>query len=190
MLNDILEKLAKKLEEEGEGEPAAEVRGLIVKAPEVKAEELCPGDILKAVLLTLTDIADKLDSLGAVKEANLIDGALKKLAVDKEQLYDAKTNNEQTFKPNDTRRAPETKHHNPDYQETGAKDLGTRYCSDHIGVSLKRIEDGVYQCPLCGKKDKDSDHGSVANQTPVATNVPIPSRVFDPREDAIGKTHS
>ena len=179
MLNDILEKLAKQLEEDQESESAEEVRKL--KEPE---------QVVDIVLVTLSDTADKLDSLGAHKEADMIDELLKKMASEKDDLYDAKTHNKQTFLPNKGPHKPQDQHHNPDYQETKEHSLSTRYCPNHVGVTLERVGEGEWECGLCGKRVNDRDKGSVSNQTPLATNIPIPSRVFDPREDVINKLNS
>jgi hypothetical protein len=181
--------LAKHEEEEGEPEEAEQLRELAEHEEEEGAECCTNKDLLQGIFDSLSDIADKLDELGAVKEANLTDELIKKLAAKTQDKYDAKTHNQQTFIPNKKRVKPEDKHHIPEYQATGDKALSTRNCPDHFGVMLSRVMDGVSECPLDGKRYNWSDKGSVAGQTPSSSTVPIPSRMFDPTEDVIGKNH-
>lgn len=200
-MKELLEKLAKKLEESDEKEAAEEVKLMvkdecdpdspklirnvlmIEKTPDgdfyrltVDLEGKSEEELFAALHKTLTDLADKLDESGATKEANVIDGMLKKLAADK------------------------PKHHVPAYTEMGEKQLSMRYCPDHTGVMLHRVGENVYRCPLDNKdynwaagwtdlKGKKHPGGSVSEQTPSTSNVSIPSRIFDPREDVINKIH-
>jgi hypothetical protein len=265
--------MAENEDEEGESEEADELRELAEHEEEEAEEggECCTNkDTLQGIFDSLSDIADKLDEIGAVKEANLTDELIKKLAAKTDETpltyenatldtleqariqfgtaldrikameqygvldsddedavsaksglrgimrkllrferfkndalfgksakklaaktapdkYDAKQNNEQTFIPNKKRVKPEDKHHIPEYQATGDKALSTRNCPDHFGVMLSRISDGVSECPLDGKRYNWGEAGSVAGQTPSSSSVPIPSRIFDPREDVINK---
>jgi ribosomal protein L37AE/L43A len=141
----------------------------------------------------LASLADKLDSMGLTKEADDVDGLMKKLAADvkwqKNDLdpYDAKKNNEQTFKANKPVKEKETKHHVPEYQETKDKSLSTRYCPLHIGSMLHRVGEGIYRCDLCGKDTNWADFGSIANQTSSTTNVPIANRFLDPAQETLGR---
>jgi ribosomal protein L37AE/L43A len=223
--NKLLTKLAEKLEQEGAKEEAQEVRKLFEDVQEsaqanrealeglggkdgtteVKIEAACPGcgSQMSGILFeSLTETADKLDSLGAHKEADLVDGMIKKLAEDvtwqkeeskteQSKRYDSKHNNEQTFNPNKVEKKPvkKTEHHVPEYRETKDTHLSTRYCPKHVGCSLHRVGEGIYQCELCGEKTNWADFGSIANQTSSTSNVPIPNRVFDSTQDPVGKIH-
>lgn len=76
----------------------------------------------------------------------------------------------------------------------------TRYCPEHIGVSLGRVGEATYQCPLDGKTynwevgytDYDGKHhegGSVAAQTPDSSGYEIPHRIFDSRENILNRVN-
>ena len=155
----------------------------------------------------LAFVADKLDSIGAVEEANMVDEIIKKKAEmskcadkkPKEQgSYDAKEHHSRQIR--EPKREQERadiegrkNHHVHTYQETGASGLSTRYCPEHIGVMLGRVGDNTYQCSLDGQIynwetgfiDFDGvkhPGGSVAAQTPESTEHAIPHRIFDSRE--------
>jgi hypothetical protein len=206
-MNNALRKLAEEMEEAGEHEEAAHLHELaeeqdgtsnVTKSvnkgggeeQHVITVSITGGseeELLKSLQETLTEIADKLDAKGEVKEANLVDGLLMKLAAKAADPYDADKNNKETFKANKPKKKTEIKHHNPAYQETGEKGLSSRYCPEHLGVMLARVGERMYECSLDGKRYNYDDMGSVANQTPSASNVSVPSRLFDPREDVINK---
>jgi len=76
----------------------------------------------------------------------------------------------------------------------------TRYCPEHIGVTMGRVGEATYQCPLDGKTynwevgftDYDGKHhegGSVAAQTPDSTGYEIPHRIFDSRENILNRVN-
>jgi hypothetical protein len=76
----------------------------------------------------------------------------------------------------------------------------TRYCPEHIGVTMGRVGEATFQCPLDGKTynwevgftDYDGKHhegGSVAAQTPDSSGVEIAHRVFDSRSSAINRVN-
>ena len=77
--------------------------------------------------------------------------------------------------------------------------LSTRYCPDHVGVSVTRVEENVYQCSLDGKVydyqngyvDYDGNPvsgGSIAAQTPIDGACAIPHRVFDTRDNILANS--
>lgn len=74
--------------------------------------------------------------------------------------------------------------------------LSTRHCPDHRGVQVARVAENVYQCPVDGRtynhetgyvdyEGRLVPGGSVAAQTPDATPVGIPHRIFDTRENIL-----
>ncbi len=230
----MLKKLAKTLEDAGEHEEAMEVLKLLKEEPkaEVKEEKEARVDemvqhekdidgkelhtitirvsgeteeeLLKAIYKTLAELADKLDENGAVKEANVVDGLLKKFAAEwkwekrDDSKYDAKANNEKTHLPPTKPQKAPRKHHKEEYEQTGEKMLSQRHCVDHIGVMLHRVGENSYRCPLDGKvynweegftdvNGNKHPGGSVSEQTEVASNVPTPHRLFDPREETLNR---
>jgi hypothetical protein len=156
----------------------------------------------------LSEVADKLDSIGAAKEADVVDGFISKYAdilskakpkTKKTDEYDSKGHHSEQIrepkKPGEETvdREGRKDHHVHTYQQTGAISLSTRYCPEHVGVTLGRISDGTFQCPLdgavynweAGWTDYDGNQhpgGSVAAQTPESTEYAIPHRIFDSRE--------
>lgn len=74
--------------------------------------------------------------------------------------------------------------------------LSTRHCPDHRGVSVARVAENTYQCPIDGRtynyeagyvdyQGQAVPGGSIAGQTPDATPVAIPHRIFDTRENVL-----
>ena len=212
--HDEAEEVRKLMEkEEAHEEAAHETPEVRIETPEqtMRGEEIsvkCPGcgcqmvGTVSAVetpedhepkLDVLASLADKLDAAGLTKEADEIDGLMKKLAEDvkwqKNDLdpYNAKKNNEQTFKANKPVKEKETKHHVPEYQETKDGHLSTRYCPFHIGSMLHRVGEGIYRCDICGKDTNWADFGSISNQTSSTTNVPIANRFLDPAQETLGR---
>lgn len=153
----------------------------------------------------LSNTADKLDEIGSIKEADMIDDFIQKYAEDEQdKLYDSKYHHSlQIREPKKDQervdREGRKDHHVHTYQHTGATSLNTRYCPDHVGVSLGRVSENTYQCPLDGQvynwetgwTDYDGNEhpgGSIAAQTPDSTGYAIPHRVFDHRSE-IGRAH-
>jgi len=159
----------------------------------------------------LTNIADKLDDFGLPKGADMIDGFLQKHAdvvdwkeeADTEQSkrYDSEYHHKlQVREPKREQeridREHRKNHHIHTYQHVAAENLGTRYCPNHRGVQMGRVGERTYQCPLDGKTynwetgfvDVDGNQwpgGSVAQQTPSATEYAVPHRVYDSRENIL-----
>jgi hypothetical protein len=86
-MNDTLRKLAKDLEEAGEHEEAHDLHKLVKEEPakelhtiSVTLSGATEEELLESLHNTLTEIADKLDDGGKVKEADLVDGMIGKLA--------------------------------------------------------------------------------------------------------------
>jgi len=74
--------------------------------------------------------------------------------------------------------------------------LSARHCPDHRGVQMARVAENVYQCPMDGRtynyetgyvdyEGRLVPGGSIAAQTPDATPVGIPHRIFDSRENIL-----
>jgi hypothetical protein len=85
-------------------------------------------------------------------------------------------------------------HHMHTMQHVEAGALNTRYCPEHVGVTLGRVGELTYQCPLDGSvynwetgwtdyDGKEHPGGSVAGQTPDSSGYAIPHRIFDSREN-------
>ena len=173
---------------------------------------------LTKVFADLCSLSDELDQAGLAKEANLIDEFLEKSAsklkkqagpvlpdvmkwkeedkkTDRSKRYDAEYHNSlQVREPKPTKEKEE--HHVHTYQPSKVMSLNTRYCPYHIGVSLGRVGEATYQCPLDGDvynfelgfKDYQGNEysgGSISQQTPNSTQYEIPSRIFDSRENVL-----
>lgn len=142
----------------------------------------------------LVSMADKLDEIGAVKEAEQIDEFLLKYAKEIGPYDSKKRQDELVEQDKKQPRKPEEDHHVHSYQPSG-RTLSTRYCPDHLGSMLVRIGPRTYQCPLDGKiynwesgftdmEGNNIEGGSVAGQTGNATNYfEVPSRIFESREN-------
>ncbi len=160
------------------------------------------------VLYKLAEMADRLDSIGATKEANLIDNFISKHASgpvvlksadDQEKKYDAKYHHSLQVREPKNKDKKETKHSVKNYEGGhGCSTLSTRYCPEHPGVMLGRIGELTYQCSLdghvynyeAGWVDADGTNhpgGSVAGQTPDSTGYDTPHRVFDSRENTLNR---
>jgi len=162
-----------------------------------------------SILEKLADIADTLDSEGAIKEAELVDNFIQKHAEDvvkwqkenkksdQAKRYDSEFHHsiqirEPKKEDENVNREGGKEHHVKTYAETNVGALNTRYCPEHIGVSLGRVAENSYQCGLDGKiynwETGWSDHegnkhpgGSVAAQTPDSADYMAPHRIFDTR---------
>ncbi|KKN17592.1 hypothetical protein LCGC14_0964250 [marine sediment metagenome] len=158
----------------------------------------------------LSKVADKLDSIGATEEANLVDGFIEKHAEDfldyqgegdteQSKRYDSKYHHsKQIREPKEEQKDREgrDKHHVETYQKAESTALNTRYCPEHIGVMTGRVGENTYQCPIDGKvfnsetgwTDYDGNvhpGGSVAAQTPDLTGYETSNRIFDSRENVL-----
>jgi len=168
-----------------------------------------PQHMLQATFQKLTELADRLDKVGASAEADLVDGFIRKYSTDLEyqgegdteqsKRYDAKYHHalqvrEPKTKQERVDREGREKHHVHTQQQVAAGGLSTRYCPQHVGVSMGRVGESTYQCPLCreiynwetGWTDHDGNEhpgGSVAAQTPDSSGYAIPHRIFDSREN-------
>jgi len=177
----------------------------------------------KEVFTKLADLADRLDDIGATDEANLVDQFIEVHATDLEYKGEADTEQSKRYDDKHHHslqvREPKTKqervdregrdkhhvhtyenqerdtqHYNKGKENKKEASLSTRYCPEHIGVSMGRVGENTYQCPLCrevynwetGWSDHDGkEHpgGSVAAQTPDSSGYDIPHRIFDSREN-------
>lgn len=168
------------------------------------------------IINTLINIADSLDAKGDLNKAQIVDLFLKQAAEKVNNPYDYSVNwKEENPKTDQSKRYDSKYHHSlqvsepekkqqrlkqKQYNSPSAKPYGpmthalsTRHCPDHIGVGLKRVGEGIYQCMLDGAiynyevgfTDQNGHKvpgGSVATQTPNASEYAIPSRLFDSRE--------
>jgi len=216
----LMEAFIKAIEEAKEAVGSAHAQGISMMGPQVQntikdlftlskhMKEQMRWDRLNSaspkaeVFEKLAGIADKLDSIGAVEEASMIDEFIEKQAKGKEKEqdpYDTKQHHsEQIREPK--KPGKETKdrdgrkeHHVETYKDTGVSALSTRHCPEHVGVMLGRIGENTYQCALDGQvynwetgwtdyDGKKHPGGSVAGQTPGASEYAIPHRIFDSRE--------
>jgi hypothetical protein len=171
---------------------------------------------------TLAGIADRLDGIGAIEAADKVDNFIKKCAEENQEdflNYQGEDKDSEQSKRYDTKhhhdmlvRAPKNdnarvdlegkENHHVKAQQSSPNNmpLNTRYCPDHIGVSVSRVGENTYQCPLDGKiynyetgwEDYDGNKhpgGSVAEQTPDASGYGIPHRIFDTRENIINSVN-
>lgn len=192
------------------------VEVVIVEVPEPTESELAPegkedkqmveeekeATVFSDMFEKLANIADILDTAGLIEEAGMVDDFIQKTAKDvlksvvdwKEEnpkteqshRYDSKYHHEQQIFDPKKQTLDVKEHHVKTYQPTG-KPLSTRYCPDHVGVSLVRVGEGIFQCSLDGQIFNFDLEGSVAGQTPSATQYEIPSRIFDSREININR---
>jgi len=183
--------------------------------PPAEKQELSLGT-KQETLQKLAELADRLDKVGAVEEANLIDGFINKQAEDfldykgegdteQSKRYDAKHHHalqvrEPKTKQERVDREGREKHHVHTMQHVEAGHLSTRYCPDHVGVQVGRVGESTFQCPLDGQiynwetgwTDYDGNEhpgGSVAAQTPDSSGYAIPHRIFDSRENITNRVN-
>lgn len=164
----------------------------------------------KEVFSKLATLADRLDKVGAIEEANLVDGFIRKHAEDfldyqgegdteQSKRYDSKHHHSLQVREPKTKqervdREGREEHHVHTQQHVAASGLSTRYCPEHVGITMGRVGENTYQCPLDGSvfnwetgwTDHDGNEhpgGSVAAQTPDSSGYAIPHRIFDSREN-------
>jgi hypothetical protein len=211
---DILLKLANLLDEHGAREEADLIDNMLKEVITMRSKvdqavvAIEPG--VNTVLNQLSNLADRLDGAGVVEAANMLDDFIKKTAEDvmkwkeennkteQSKRYDTKYHHEQQIrepKKEQERvdREGRKEHHVKTYQQTNAVALSTRYCPEHIGCSLVRVGEGIFQCSLDGAlynweagwtdyAGNKHPGGSVAGQTPGSSDYAVPHRVFDSRE--------
>jgi hypothetical protein len=181
---------------------------------ETKEDEKKEAAFFSDMLEKLAVIADTLDTAGLVEEAELVDSFIQKTAKDvlksvvdwkkenpkteQSHRYDSKYHHEQQIYDPKKPTPSVKEHHVKTYQPIG-QSLSTRHCPLHIGVPLVRIGEGLMQCSMDGEiynwevggwtdyQGNKSPGGSVAGQTPSATQYEIPSRIFDSREVNINR---
>jgi hypothetical protein len=165
---------------------------------------------LQDALKTLASVADELDSIGLKAEADSVDELIQKTAEDvlkwqkedksteQSKRYDSKHHH--SLQVREPKREQERtdlegrkEHHVSTYQQTNATALSTRYCPEHVGVSLARVGEATYQCGLDGKvynweagwtdyQGNKHPGGSVAGQTPDSAGYAPAHRMFDTRK--------
>lgn len=181
--------------------------------PSAEKQELSLG-VAHETFKKLADLADRLDKVGAVEEANLIDNFIKKQAEDfldykgegdteQSKRYDSKYHHSLQIREPKTKqeridREGREKHHVNTQQHVDTGHLSTRYCPEHVGVQIGRVGENTYQCPLDGQvynwetgwTDYDGNEhpgSSVAAQTPDSSGYAVPHRIFDSRENIINR---
>ncbi len=144
----------------------------------------------------LAKVANALDEEGDLKVSNAIDLLLKSAAEKKQNnLYDSDASRAKSLisDKNDKRK---DFYYDVPYEGlrmTKNEGLSTRYSPDYPGVSLVRLEDGVYQDSLNGKvydfnlgwtseKGQVFTGGSVADQTPAIDDRNSYYQTFDDRQ--------
>lgn len=163
----------------------------------------------------LAGIADRLDKLGAKKEADMVDSFIEKHATDVDWKDEADTESSKRYdsKYHHSLQVREPKkdqervdregrktHHNHRQQHVEAHSLNTRYCPEHVGVSTHRVGESIYQCPLDGQvynyeagwtdyEGNQHPGGSLAAQTPDSTGYAVPHRIFDSRENILNRVN-
>lgn len=157
----------------------------------------------KNILKKLASIANKLDELGEVEDANIIDKFMVHLAKKDEEtdVYDSEAHHKlQVSEPKRKQERVDREGYALDDEEP-TRSLSTGYCPEHPGVRLGREADGLWRCPLDGKTysfeegwvDADGNRhsgGSVALQTPeVSGYFGTPHRIFDSRESSLNKVN-
>jgi len=185
-------------------------------------EGMTPEEIGETVLASnnsvfekLANIADRLDVLGAVDEAELIDGFIKRYAEEdsdyqgedmsseQSKRYDSKYHHSLQIREPKTKqervdREGREKHHVHTMQSVEATALSTRYCPEHVGVPVSRVGESTYQCSLDGAifnyetgwTDHDGNEhpgGSLAAQTPDSSGYATPHRMYDSRENILNR---
>ena len=201
-----LEKLATiadKLDEIGATDEAGMIDDFLADGKRQNTEYLLKGiedeitEMLHTFLHTPTDeaqisLSKKLEEYVALsRDAKPLD---KNAAEKKVDVYDSKAHHDQQVRKQ-TPRNEVKEHHVAPYQETKSHALSTRYCPNHIGVSLSRICEGLFQCSIDGEifnwetgwneNGKAVPGGSVSSQTPNSSEYSVPNRIFDSREKAL-----
>lgn len=129
------------------------------------------------VFSKLADIADRLDIMGAHKQASMVDAFLSKYADEAEAEYSVIPDEMDWKEEADTEqskrydaeyhhslqvREPKTEKERVDREgydskpnvhtyQTKKEAASTRHCPEHIGVQMGRVGESTYQCPLDGK---------------------------------------
>lgn len=119
----------------------------------------------------------------------------KQLQSIKDKYLDVKNNHDQQIKKSEIEKAIDDSDMTKEYRVLEAP-LSTRHCPDHNGVSINRVSENVYQCPL-DKKSYDFINGySLYDGTKVpGTDVALQSdftreigeSIFDSRESRMSK---
>lgn len=177
------------------------------------------------VLDKLSKIADKLDAAGAGEQADMIDEFLLKHAAKKSKQKDSapesmvdwqdEEDTEQSKRYDSKHhhsmqiREPKTdkerlnlegysdNHHVHSYQNV-KEAASTRYCPEHIGITMGRVGESTFQCPLDGKMynwevgftdydGKFHSGGSVSSQTTDSSGVDVSHRIFDSRDNILNR---
>lgn len=150
------------------------------------------------LLSDLVKVADKLDSEGMVEAADIIDRVVVAasrsdfpgLDETRKDLYDFVAHNKETMHEVVKQEVEENRkqHHLKTHRGTAVSQ--TRYSPDMPGVMMRRLQDGVYQCPVTNKiydfkngytdlKGTARSGGSISNQTPAFGEYASPTRLFE-----------
>jgi hypothetical protein len=145
------------------------------------------ASVLDEILLTIAAPKNYIAEKKAEKE--------KELQVLKDKYLDVKNCHDEQIKKSEIEKAIDNSDMTKEYRVMEAP-LSTRHCPDHNGVSISRVSENVYQCPL-DKKTYDFANGyslydgtkvpagDISLQTDIMNEVG--ESVFDTRESRIGK---
>ena len=172
----LVEQVAKQLDLPGNLVDAIK-RHLEEKAVEKSPDEVEPSADMTEAFSRLSSIADRLDSMGHHKEADVLDEFISKYAeevgsndvmdwkeegdTEQSKRYDAQHHHDLLVRKNKgedervDREGYKDQSHVHTYQKPGASKkeaaLSTRYSPELIGVPLARIGEDQWQCPVTGK---------------------------------------
>lgn len=177
----------------------SEQKALEIKSPEdVLPEDPIAKHLQEKRYLELIHMLTKALEQEQMKNKMLFE---KSAADNKSNPYDYEGHHDtQIQEPEKPKKHKDLEHHIKTYQPHGGT-LSIRHCPDHIGVSLARVSESSFQCPLDGKiynwetgwtdmDGKQHSGGSVAGQTPDSTDYGVSHRMFDSRESAINTINS
>lgn len=183
------------------------------RASKKEAGSTSVNDLLNKIA-NLANIFDSSGDIELKKQASVIDELLltvaaseeykNKLAADSKRFEQIKKNYEDTKTSlDDKKKIADTKKtiSDSEYMKKNhtliSAPLQTRHCPDHAGVSMGRVDDNTFQCPLdkktynfeIGYDLMNGDHvpgGSVANQSAIIENNNM-TTTFDTRENKLSQ---
>lgn len=192
-----------------------ESAGLRIRKDSVEFDDF--NMALAARLDGLVALADSLDEKGMIKEASVIDELLLTINSNKQFKQTFKKAQEEEIEKLRKKyrsEASEVKTATPEYVEDARKaiddkvktykpleaPLSTRYSPDMPGVSMMRVADGVYQCPITKKvydfrsgfttaKGNKVPGGDVSLQSDMIEYDNPASTVFSTRNDVLNSTN-
>ena len=181
----------------GKGQVHPKPQGTHAETWDEKLKRWMGMDSSAELLSDMIKIADKLDAEGHAGAADIIERVAAAAAEQypslndtRKDLYDFKAHNQETMREVVKHEVEENRkdHHLKTHQ--GMAVSQTRHSPDMPGVMMKRVSDGVYQCPITNKlydfqngfTDANGNSragGSIKHQTPLFTSYAPPSRLFE-----------